>query len=120
MMKRMLRWKSERGQFLPPCSVRLVVHRPAAFVFHDISLCVEFLLCHRRNQPSHPVGLEPQRQRQKTGWYRLVIIRAIEPGGSIECAAGALNQLEVFIRPDVFGSLKKHVLKQMGESGSSV
>src|SRR3712207_7165443 len=43
-------------------SVRLVVHRPAALVLHDVALRVELLLRHRRQQVAHAVRLQPERE----------------------------------------------------------
>jgi len=52
--------------------------------------------------------------------HRLEIVRAIEPGGAVERAARALNELEVLVRADVLRSLKQHVLEQVRESGAPV
>ena len=118
VVERMRRWKCERGQPLPPRTVGLVVHRPTPFVLHHVTLRVELLLRHRRQQRAHPVGLEPERHRELVRWHRFKVIRAIKPGGTVERAARALNELEVLVRADMFRSLKQHVLEQVRESGA--
>ncbi len=115
-----VRWrKGERRQTLPPRAVRLIIDRPAALVLHDITLGVELLLRHRRQHPSHTVGFEEQCDLEPVGGHRLVIVRAVQPGGAVQYSAGALNDLEVLVRADIFRSLEEHVLEQVREAGAA-
>ena len=118
-MERMLGGKRERREPLPPRAVRLVVHRPAALVLHDVALRVELLLRHRGKQLAHAIGLEPERGRELVGRHRLEVVRALEPGGAVQRAAGALHELEMLVGADVGRALKEHVLEQMGKAGAT-
>ena len=97
-------------------AVRLVVHRPAALVLHDVALRVELLLRHRRQQIAHAIRLEPERELELVRRHGLEVVRAVEPGRSVQRAAGALHQLEMLVRADARRALKEHVLEQVRES----
>ena len=113
---RMCGRKRERRKLFPPRAVWLVVHAPASLVLHHVTLRVQLLLRHRRQQAPHAVGLQPQCNRELVARHRLVIIRAIQPGGSVERATSPLHQLEVLVGLDVGRALKKHVLEKMCEA----
>jgi hypothetical protein len=117
-MEWMIFRKGQRGQAFPPCAVRLVVDRPPPLVLHDVTLSVELLLCHARQEIAHPVRLEPQRKLELVRRDRLVVVRAVEPGRSVQCPARTLDDFKVLVRGDVGRALKQHVLEQMGEPGS--
>src|SRR5688572_11778072 len=110
--------KRERRESLQPCSIRLIVDGPAALVLHDVALCIQLFLRHRRQQAAHSVCFEPESERQLIRGNCLVIVRPLQPRRSIESPAGSLYQLEVLIGPDVLRSLEKHMLEQMGKSRS--
>ncbi len=119
VVERVLRRIRQRGEALPPGAVRLVVDRPAALVLHDVALGVELLLRHRREQPAHAVGLEPERDRELVRRHGLEVVRAVEPGRPVQRPAGTLHELEVLVRRDVRRSLEEHVLEQVREAGAS-
>src|SRR5678809_1340232 len=119
MMKRVPPGKHECRNFLPPRSIRLIVHRPASLVFYDISLRIELLLRHRRQKSPHSIRFEPECKFQLIRWYRLEVVGALEPGTAVQRSARTLHKLEVFIRTDVFRALKQHVLEEMCESRPS-
>ena len=108
--------KTEGRKTLPPRAVRLVVDRPAALVLHDIALRVELLLREPRQHATHPVGLEPERQRDLMRRHRFVVVRPIEPRGPVEGPSGALDELEMFVGLDVRRPLKQHMLEQVGKT----
>ena len=119
MMKRVFARKAQRGQFLHPRAVRLIVHRPPALVHHDFALRVELLLRHCGKQLAHPIRFEPQRELELIRGDRFEVVGALEPRRSIQRSAGPLDQLEMFVGFDVGGALEQHVLEQMGEPGSA-
>src|SRR6476661_7580058 len=119
----MLEWMRNREyqllHLLEHRTVRLIVHRPASLVLHDVPLGVELLLRHCREQITHAIRFQPQRQGKLVRRNGLEVVGALEPGRSVEGTASALNQLEMLVRAYVRRALKEHVLEQMGESGSS-
>ena len=117
VMEGMLLRERERRQSLPPGPIRLVIHRPASFVLHDVALRVEFFLRHRGEQVSHAVRLKPQCQLELIGRNGFEIVRAIEPGGPVECSSRSLDHFEMLICRDVRRPLKEHVFEEMGEPG---
>src|SRR5665213_2677152 len=120
MVKRMRIGVCERRKFFPPCSIRLVIHGPTALVRYHVPLCVEFLLRHCWQQCSHSIGFEPQSYRKLIGRNCLEVVGSIEPCGPVQCPARTLHKLKVLVRLHMLGALKEHVLKQMGEAGTSV
>jgi hypothetical protein len=118
MVERMLGGKRERRQLLPPRAVRLIVDRPAPLVLHHVALRVELLLRHRREQPAHAIGFQPERDGQLVRRDGLEVVGSVQPGRPVERPAGTLHQLEVLVRGDVLGSLEQHVLEQVREAGS--
>ena len=119
MMEGMAGWERECRKLLPPRAVRLIVDRPASFVFHDVTLGVELLLRHRRQQAAHPVGLQPQRECKLIRRDGLEVVGAVEPRRAIQSTTRSLNQLEMLVRGDVRRTLEEHVLEQVRESSSA-
>ena len=119
MMERMVRRKAERRKLFHPRAVRLIVHRPPSLVHHDFALSVELLLRHRRQQLAHAIRFEPQRELELIRRQRLEIVRALEPGRSVQRPAGALHELEVLVGLDVGRALEQHVLEQVCEPGAA-
>jgi hypothetical protein len=66
--------------FLQHGAVRLIVDRPPSFILYDIALGIELLLRHRREQLTHPVSFQPQRQRKLVRWNCLEVVGPLEPG----------------------------------------
>ena len=95
-----IRRECQSWQPFPPRAVRLVVHRPAALILHDVALRVELLLRHRRKECAHAVGLQPEGDRQLVRRNRLEVVRTIEPGRAVERPARSLHQFEVLVRPE--------------------
>ena len=118
VMKWVVRREHEFLQFFPAGTIRLVIDRPAPFVFHDVTLRVEFDLREGGQHTSHAVGLEPQRHRELVRWHGFVVVGALQPGAAVQRTAGALHQLEVFVGFDVGRSLKQHVFEQVGKAGA--
>jgi len=118
-MEGMCLWKCQRCQSLYPGSIWLIINRPSTLVFHYIPLIVELFLGHCRKEVSHPICLEPQRERQLVRRNCFVVVRPLEPGRSIESSTCSLNQLEMLIRAHVLGTLKQHMLEQMRKSGAA-
>src|SRR6266566_7914367 len=115
-----MRWrKHELLHLLEHCAVRLIVDRPAALVLNNIPLSIEFLLRHCRQQLTHSVSFEPERQSKLVRWNSLEVVRSLEPRGSVESSSGSLNKLKVLVRSNVSGTLEEHMLKQMGKAGST-
>jgi len=79
----------------------------------------QVLLAEGFEQRAHPVRLEPQRDLELVRRHRLEVVRPLEPRRTVESSPSTLNQLEVFVRADVCGALKKHMLEQMREAGTS-
>jgi hypothetical protein len=119
MMKRMRGRKYQLLQLLQHRPVGLVVDRPTPFVFDDVALRVELLLRHRRQEVAHSIRLEPQRERELVRRNGLEVVGSLEPCGSVQRSAGALNELEVLVGSDVRGALKEHVLEEVRKSGTT-
>src|SRR5688500_10905537 len=118
-MERMRRRKTERRQTFPPRAVWLVINRPAALIFYDIALGVEFFLGHRRQETPHAIRFKPERQLELLRWDSFEVVGSIEPGRTIQRPAGSLNELEVFIGSDICRALEEHVLEEMRKAGSA-
>src|SRR5687768_6348839 len=118
--QRVMKWvrlrKRERRESLQPCSIRLIVDGPAALILHDVALCIQLFLRHRRQQAAHSVCFQPESERQLIRGNCLVIVRPLQPCRSVESPAGSLYELEVLVGTDVLRSLKKHMLEQMGKA----
>ena len=61
-------------------AVRDVVDRLPALVLDHVSLFVELLLRHRRQQEAHPIGLEPEGPLQRVAGHALVIVGPVVVG----------------------------------------
>jgi hypothetical protein len=119
VVERVLRWECESWEAFPPGTIGLVVHAPAPLVLHHIPLGVEFLLGHGREELPHPVCLEPERDGELVGRDGLEVVGAFEPGGPVQGAASALDELEVLIRSDLGRSLEEHVLEEVRKARAS-
>jgi len=83
-----------------------------------MTMGVELLLCHRGQQVTHSVGLQPQCECKLIRGNCLEVVGAVEPGRPVQSTARSLNQLEMLVRGDVRRALEEHVLKQVRESCS--
>ena len=104
---------------LVPGAVRLVVDRPAAFVLDDLTLVVQLLLGHGRQETAEPIRLQPQPELELVTGQRLEVVGAIQPGRGVQRSAGRLDQGEVLALGDVLRPLEHHVLEEVREAGSS-
>src|SRR6476620_2476522 len=119
MMEGMIGRERERWELFPPRAVWLIVDRPASFVLHDVTLRVELLLRHRREEATHPVGLQPQCECKLIRRNGLEVVGAVEPRRAVQSTTRSLNQLEMLVRANVCRTLEEHVLEQVRESGST-
>ncbi len=112
--------EGERGELLEGGAVRDVVVALAALVLDDVALVLHGGLVEGGEQRAHPVGLQPEGELQLVGGHGLEVVGALEAGGAVERAAGALDQFEVPVVGDVGGALEHQVLEEVGEAGAAL
>jgi hypothetical protein len=100
-------------------AVGLVVDPLAALVHHHLALHLQLLGGHRRQQPAHAVGLQPQAELEVRGGQRLVVVGAVVPGRAVGDAADLLDVAEVVVGADVLAALEEHVLEEVREAGAA-
>ena len=71
----------------------------------------------RVEQRGHAIGLQPEAQLDLVRGQRLEVVGAVEEGGGVEHAAGALDDAEVLGLGHVAAALEHEVLEEMGEAG---
>ena len=98
-------------------NVRLIVVAQSLLFLYGITQIVHILL--RDFQRTHAVAFEPERQRKVTRRQRFVVIRALCRSGAVHRAAGIEDVLEMSGLGNIFGSLKHHVLEQVGKAGAA-
>ena len=80
----------------------------------DLPLGGEVLL--GDGQMGQPLGLQPQRQLQRPGGNRLVVVGAVEAGGRIGRPSHRLDGGQVFARRDAARGAREHqVLEEVGD-----
>ncbi len=106
------------GQLLERRAVRDVVVPLAALVLDDVPLVLHGLVVQGGQQGPHPVRLQPERELQLVGRHRLEVVGALEAGGAVEGAAGALDQLEVPVARYARRALEHQVLEEVSQAGT--
>ena len=93
--------------------VRLIVVPQTLLFLDGLTLVIEILLRYR--QASHPVGFEPQRERQLVRRQRLEIVRPLARRCAVHRAAGLHYVLKMPRLWHIRRPLEHHVLKQMSK-----
>ncbi len=108
----------ERGvvQQLRQAAVWLVLDAHPAFFLDDLALALERVLVDA--QRGHPIGLEPQHQRQVLRWRRLPVDRDVLTRLGVGLPADAGDERAVRFRLHVLRALEHHVLEQVREAGA--
>jgi hypothetical protein len=99
--------------------VGLVVHPLPPFVLHHAALDVQLLGRDLREQPPHPVAVEPQHQRQGVGRAGLVVVGAVLGGGPVVVGARGLEEPVEVARRYVLRAHEHDVLEQVREAGAA-
>ena len=68
-------------------------------------------------EAAHAVGFGPQHRLEGLARDDLVIVREVEAGRSVECAAIRFDQADECVLAEMLGALEHHVLEQVGEPG---
>ena len=82
-------------------SVGDIVVTLAALFLHHLALDIEFLLRQRGEEVPHPIGLQPEAEREVIRRQRLEVIRPIEERRPVQDAADRLHIAEVLVVADV-------------------
>ena len=91
--------------------------RARALAMH-VTLQVELRLIHRRQEPSHAIGIEPQHEGQGVRRAGLVVVRAIEVGGAVVAGTGRFQPLVELAHRYVLRAHEHHVLEEMRKTGA--
>lgn len=110
----------KRCQALEGGAVGHVVITLSAFVLHHVALVLHPLVVQGGEQRAHAVGLQPEGELQLVGGHGLEVVGALEAGGAVEGAAGALHQLEVTVALDLLRALEHQVLEEVGEARTAL
>ena len=97
-------------------AVRAVHHVDPDLLLDDRDLVFEVLLGQFRG--AHPVGLEEERELERSGWQQLEVVRVVGMGRAVERAAGGLHVFGMLGLPDVLRALEHEVLEEVGEAGA--
>jgi hypothetical protein len=81
-------------------------------------LQIDLRQIHRRQQKSHTVGIQPQRERKGIRWQRLVIVCTVFSGGSVVVGTSRFQLLIERTNRDVLRSHEHDVLEQVREACS--
>ena len=98
-------------------AVRLVVDAHPPLFLHDLALVGERVLVDPQRR--HPVGLEPQRQRQVLRRHRLPEHRLVVGRVGVALAADRRDHRGVRLGLDVLRALEHQVLEEMREPGAA-
>ena len=109
--------EQRRHQPLEERAVGPVVVALALLVLDHVALVVQVLLAQRVEQRGHPVGLEPQAELQLVRRQGLEVVGAVEVGGGVVHAAGALDDAHVLGLGDVPRALEHEVLEEVRKAG---
>ena len=110
----------ERGEDrLVSTPVRHVIHPLAALVLHDFALEVEFRLVHCGKQEPHPVGVEPQGQRECIRREIFVVVRPVLGGRAVVVGPCGLELLVEHSDRHVLRAHEHDVLEQVRKAGAA-
>jgi hypothetical protein len=95
-------------------AIGLVHHVDANFLFDDITLVAEIFVVNF--QRAHAIGLQPQHALEGIGGHGFEVVGDVVVRGAVEHAATGIDELDVLHLGSVGGTLKHHVLEEMGEA----
>jgi hypothetical protein len=113
-------FRIQRGQddFVRP-SVRHVVNALSPLVLHYVALKVDLGEIHGRQEKSHPVRIEPQRQLQRIRGQDLVVVGAVFRSRPVIVGTSRFEKLVERTDRNVLRAHEHYVLEQVGKSGSA-
>src|SRR5262245_15971714 len=98
-------------------SIGAVVEGLPALLLNGLPLVIEVGLGNDRR--AHTVRLEKNSELQLICRQRFKVVGPVDAGRAVGTATVVLHQNRMLSLADILGALKQHVLKEMGEAGSS-